>query len=126
MGDSLTALPPPQQNLKFNHLRPPFDGKAPIILLDDRGYRYPEQGMPIIMIQVGVVIEVRAVKMVQGSLALDQEADRLKVSRCHSALHQTREASAILGKIELPRKRLLLRITIILSQKYRMELMLFL
>lgn len=32
------------------------------------------------MIQVGVVTEVRADKMVQGSWALDQEADRLKVS----------------------------------------------
>lgn len=102
MGDSLTTLLPPQQKLKFNHLHPPFDGKAPIILLDDRGYRYPEQGMPIIMIQVEVVTEVRAVKMVQGSLALDQEADRLKVSRCLFALHQPKGHQQYSVKLRYP------------------------
>ena len=45
----------------------------------------------MVMIQVGVVIEVRAVKMVQGSIILDQEADRLKVSRCHSAIREPKE-----------------------------------
>ena len=99
---SLITLPPPQQNLKCNHLHPPFDGKAPIILLDDRGSLCPEHGMPIVMIQVGVVIEVRAVKMVQGSLALDQEADRLKVSRCLSVLHQPKEHQQYSVKFSYP------------------------
>lgn len=82
MEDSMTALPRSQQNPRLSHLHPPFDGKAPITQLEERGYRYREQGISTVMIQVGVVTEERVVRTVQGSMAVDQEADRLKVSHC--------------------------------------------
>ena len=81
MADSITALPQSQQKPKLNHLYPPFVGKAPIIQLQDRDYPYREQGMPMAMIQAGVVTELCVIRTVQGSMAVDQEADRLKVSR---------------------------------------------
>ncbi len=44
-----------------------------------------------VTIQVGVVTEVCVVRMVRGSMAVDREVDRLKVSRCLAAGHQSEE-----------------------------------
>ena len=85
------ALSPPQQNLKLNHLHPPFDGKPPILQLEHWGYRYRERGMPMALIQVGVVTEACVVKTVQGNMPVDQEADRLKVSHCLTPENQSKE-----------------------------------
>ena len=87
----MTTLPRSQQSPRLNRLHPPFDGKPPIIWLGDRGYRYLEQGTMTVTIQVGVVTEVCVVRMVRGSMAVDREVDRLKVSRCLAAGHQSEE-----------------------------------
>lgn len=87
----MTALHQLHQNLKLNHLHPLFDDKARIIALEDQGYLSREQGILTAMIQAGVVTELRVVKMVQGSMAVDLEADRSKVSRCLTAGHQLKE-----------------------------------
>ena len=90
----MTAIPRSQQNPKRNHLHPPFDGKAPTIQLEDWGYRYREKEILTGMKQVEVATEVRMVRTVQGSMAVDQEADRLKVSRCLPAGHQPNSNSS--------------------------------
>lgn len=87
----MMAIPPSQQKPTLNHLHPPFDGRAPIIQLDDRDSRYPEQEIPTATIQVEVVTEMREVRMVQGSMVVDQEADRLKVSCYLTAVYRPKE-----------------------------------
>lgn len=91
MEDSMTALNPPHQNLKLNHLHPPSDGKAPIVQVEPQGFRYREQEIQTATIQVEVVTEECVVRTVQGSMAVDQEAGRLKVSRCLDAGHQPQQ-----------------------------------
>ena len=91
MEDSMTALHRLHQNQKLSHPHHPFDDKALIIQLVDRGFRYREQGMPTAMIQAGVVTEVREVRTAQRSMVVDQEADRLKVSRRLPVRHQPKE-----------------------------------
>ena len=91
MEDSLTVPRRPRQNPNHNYLHPHFDGKALTIQSEDPRYRYRDKGIPTVMIQVGVVTEVPMVRTVQGSMAVDQEADRLKVSCCLPATHQPKE-----------------------------------
>ena len=91
MEDSMTALNPPHQNPKLNHLHPPFDGKAPIVQVKHQGCRYREREIQMAMIQVEVVTEECVVRTVQGSMAVDQEAGRLKVSRWLNVGHQSKE-----------------------------------
>ena len=81
MVDFMTEPLQSKQNPMLNHLCPPFDGRPPIIQLEARGCRCREQGILTTMIQAGVATEVRVVKMGQGSMAVDQAADRLKVGR---------------------------------------------
>ena len=47
--------------------------------------------MPTAMIQAGVVTEVREARTAQRSMVVDQEADRLKVSRRLTVRHQSKE-----------------------------------
>ena len=85
----------------LNQLHPPFDGRPPIIQLEDRGYRCREQGMLTTMMQAGVVTEVRVVKTGQGSMAVDQAADRLKVGRGLTADFETPKLTAMLATIHI-------------------------
>ena len=84
----------------LNHLHPPFDGRPPIIQLEDRGYQCRGQGMLTTMIQAGVATEVRVVKMGQGSMAVDQAADRLKVGRGLTAAFTSPRLLAVLATIQ--------------------------
>ena len=68
-----------QQKPKLNHLHPHFDGKAPMIQSEDQGYPYPEPGILRAMIQAGVVTEGFAVRTMQGSSGVGQEANKSKV-----------------------------------------------
>ena len=85
------ALPQSRKSPKLSHLHPPFDGKAPIVQLEHRAYLYREQGLSTNMTQAGVMTEMPAVRTEQGSMALDQEADRLKVSRYRTAGYPSKE-----------------------------------
>ena len=87
----MMALHLPHQNPKLNHLHPPFDGKAPTIQVEHQGCRYREQEIQTAMIQVEVVTEECVVRTVQGSMAVDPEGGRLKVSRCNNVGHQPKE-----------------------------------
>lgn len=88
MEDSTTVS---HQNPKLKRPALPFDDKAPIVPMEDRGCQYREQGIRTAMIQAGAATEARAVRMVQDSMAVDPEADRLKVSCFLTVEHQPNE-----------------------------------
>lgn len=88
MEDSTTVS---HQNPKLKRPALPFDDKAPIVPMEDRGCQYREQGIRTAMIQAGVATEARAVRMVQDSTAVDPEAGRLKVSCFLTVEHQPNE-----------------------------------
>ena len=88
--DSMTTLNQPPQNPNLSRPRPRFDGKAPIMQLEDLDYQYREPEMVMAMIRVGVVTEGRVVRTIKGSMAVDQEADRLRVRHRPPPEHQPR------------------------------------
>ena len=69
------------QNQSLNHPGLLFVCKAPIVQMEHRDYRCRERGIRTAMIRIEVVTEVRGVRTVQGSMAVDLEAGRSKVSR---------------------------------------------
>ena len=69
------------QNQTLNHPDLLFVGKAPIVQMERQGYRCRERGIRTAMIHIEVVTEARVVRTVQGSMAVDLEAGRSKVSR---------------------------------------------
>lgn len=79
------------QNQKLKRPALPFDDKAPIVPTEYRGCQYREKGMRTAMIRVGVATEARPVRMVQGSMAVDPEAGRLKVSCFLTVEHKPKE-----------------------------------
>lgn len=75
------------QNQSINHPDLLSVGKAPIVQMEHQGYRCRERGIPTAMIHIEVVTEARVVRTVQGSMAVDLEAGRSKVS-CLLVGHQ--------------------------------------
>ena len=69
------------QNQSPNHPDLLFVGKAPIVQMESQGYPCRERGIRTAMIHTEVMAEPRVVRTVQGSMAVDLEAGRSKVSR---------------------------------------------